>query len=281
MKTTLLIPCCALALLFSTKAALAQAGAAGRAALEIMEQLAKRGTSTAARELSELGGEVAVRELVQQAEREGGEALVKSLSDQAAKFGIVALQAAKGAPRVVVPAIEKLPQELMENGLRAIAHEPAAMQKIISEAGQEALEAAARHPGVGADIVKTLGKEGAEALAGMGDNAAVALARSAPEIAALPVAERSSLLAAMKTNTAKVMTFLEKHPKTLLTAAAVTAFIASKDDLLGTNGAPGFLERVFAEPLRWGGFALAGILFLWGAMRLTFSYRGMRNKAAR
>lgn len=281
MKIQHLLPLCALALLLVPSPVHAQAGAAGRAALEVMEQLGKRGTTTATRELTELGGEVAVRELLQQAEKEGGEALVKSLSDQATKFGIVALQAAKGAPHIVVPAVEKLPKELMENGLRAIAREPVAMQKLISETGQEALEAAARHPGVGADIVKTLGKEGAETLAKLSDDAAVQLARSAPEIAALPIAQRSSLLAAMKTNTAKVLTFLEKHPKTLLTAAAVTAFLASKDELLGTNGAPGFIERVLGEPLRWGGFALAGILFLWGAMRLTFAYRGLRKKAAR
>ena len=281
MKNNHLLAICTLALLCVPSATSAQAGAAGRAALEIMEQLAKRGTTTATRELTELGGEVAIRELLQQAEKEGGEALVKSLSDQAAKFGIVALQAAKGAPHVVVPAVEQLPKELMEKGLRAIAHEPAAMQKLISETGQEAFEAAARHPGVGADIVRTLGKEGAETLSKLSDDAALQLARSAPEIAALPVAERSSLLAAMKSNTAKVLTFLEKHPKTLLTSAAVTAFLASKDELLGTNDAPGFIERVLGEPLRWGGFARAGLLFLWGAMRLTFAYRGLRKRTAR
>ena len=280
MKPLPIIPVCILALLGAARSVHAQAGAAARAAVEVMEQLAKRSSSTAARELTEMGGEVAVRELLQQAEKEGGEQLVKALSDQTAKFGIVALQAAKGAPKLVIPAVERLPKELTENGLRAIAHEPVAMQKLLAESGQEALEAAARHPGVGSQIAKTLGKEGAETAAKLGDDAAVALARNAESIAALPVAERSSLLAAMKTNTAKVMTFLEKHPKSLLTAAAVTAFIASKDELLGTNGMPGFLERVFAEPMRWAGYTLALLLFLWGIVRLSFVYRGMRKKAA-
>ncbi len=258
--------------------AYAQGGAAARVALDAVEQLVQRGGTSAARELAELGGTLAVREVLEQAEREGGEQLVKELTEQAGKYGIIAVQAAKGAPKVVVEAVAKLPKDLAENGLRAITREPAAMQKLIAETGQEALEAAARHPGVGSQIAKTLGKEGAETAAKLGDDAAVALARHADAIAALPAVQRTSFLAALRTNTAKALTFLEKHPKALLTAAAVTAFLVSKDELIGLNGQPGMIERLTKEPIRLVGYVLAGLIALWGTMKLTFAYRALRKK---
>ncbi len=275
-----LILSCLLFVVLQPASSQAQVGTAARAAVEVVEQLAKRGGATATRELAELGGEVAVREVLEQAEREGGEQLVKALSEQAGKYGIIAVQAAKGSPKVVVEAVAKLPQELAEQGLRAISHEPAAMQKLISETGQEALEAAARHPGVGSQIAKTLGKEGAETAAKLGDDAALALARNADAIAALPVAERSSLLAAMRNGSAKVVAFLEKHPKALLTAAAVTAFIAGKEEILGINGQPGTLERLIKEPVRLTGMVVAALVGLWGLLKLSFAYRSLRKKSS-
>lgn len=281
MKSTCLIIAISLAAGSLTTNAFAQAGPAARVALEVVEQLAKKGGSTAARELTELGGEVAVREVLQQAEKEGGEVLVKQLSEQAGKYGIVAIQAAKGAPRVVVEAVEKLPKELAENGLRAISREPVAMQKLISETGQEALEAAAKHPGVGSQIAKTLGKEGAETAVKLSDDAAVVLARNADDIAKLAPAERSSVLTFFRTETARALKFIEKHPKTFLTSAGVVAFLASKDELLGTNGQAGFLERMFAEPVRYVGGVVAGLLALWGCTKLYFNTRSLRRKAAK
>lgn len=264
-----------------TSSLMAQGAIAAKFAGEIAEQIAKKGGATAAREIAEMGGTAAVREVCEQAEREGGEALVKLLSQRSATYGVATLQAAKGAPKLVLGAVDKLPQELAENGMRAIAREPAAMQKLISETGQEALEAAAKHPGVGSQIATTLGKEGAETAIQLGDDAALALARRANEIAVLPAAERSGLLAAMKTRTAKTLAFLEKHPKGLLTIGAVTAFIAAKDELLGTADAPGFLERVFKEPVRAIGLVAACLLGVWGVMKLLFSYRALKRRAAR
>jgi hypothetical protein len=280
MKSKPILISCLLLSALQPTSGYAQVGPAARTAVEIVEQLAKRGGTTAARELAEMGGEVAVREVLEQAQREGGEQLVKTLSEQAGKYGIIAVQAAKGSPKVVIEAVEKLPKDLAEQGLRAISHEPVAMQKLISETGQEALEAAARHPGVGSQIAKTLGKEGAETAAKLGDDAALALARNADAIAALPAAERTSLLAALRTSTAKVMAFLEKHPKALLTAAAVTAFIAGKDEILGINGQPGTLERLIKEPLRLTGMVVAALIGLWGLIKLSFAYRSMRKKSS-
>ncbi len=268
-----------LLLLGRPSSARAQAVAA-RVAVDLVEQIAKRGGKSAARELAELGGEAAVRDVLEQAEREGGESLVKNLTEQAGKYGIVALQAAKGAPKIALEAVAKLPPELAERGVRALAHEPAAMQKLISETGQEALEAAARHPGVGSQIAKTLGREGAEAATKLGDDAALALARNAEAIAKLPAAERTSLLTALRTKTAQTLSFLERHPKLLLTAAAVGAFVIGKDELLGVNGQAGMLERLVREPVRLVGMVVAGLLGLWGLLKLGFCYRALRKKSS-
>jgi hypothetical protein len=252
--------------------------AAGRAATEFTEQFTKRGGAQAAKELSQFGGETAVRELLEVAEREGGEALVQTISKQAGKYGVVALQAAKGSPRLVAEAVEKLPTELAENGLRAIAREPVVMQAVIRDVGQEGLEVAAKHPGVGSQIARVLGKEGSIAAREVPQEAAIGLARHADEIAKLAPAQKTGLLEAFKKTPGRVVAFLEKHPKTLLTAAAVTAFLATKDEILGINGQAGFLERLVEKPVTFVGYVLAGLVGLWGSMRLWFSYRGLRAK---
>ena len=77
--------------------------------------------------------------------------------------------------------------------------------------------------------------------------------------AEVPDVMKGAVLAALRTNTAKAVEFLEKHPKALLTAAAVTAFVVSKDELLGLNGQPGMIERLTKEPIRVVGFVLAGL----------------------
>ncbi len=269
------------ALLLVPQTSSAQGGAAARVAVEVAEQLAKRGSTQAAKELAEFGGETAVRELLQQAEKEGGERLLQVISRQTSEHGVVALQAMKGAPKIVAEAVEQLPKEFAENGMRALARDPAALQTIIREVGQEGLEAAAKYPGVGAQIAKTLGKEGATAVKEVGEEAAIGLARHADDIAKLGAPERASLLAAFRQAPQKVLKFLEKHPKTMLTAAAVTAFVANKEELLGSAGSPGFIERMFKQPVYTIGYVIAGLLGLWGGLKLLFTYRGLRRRMAK
>jgi hypothetical protein len=283
MKTRLFLPVCTalLAVLLPPAPLMGQGAvlrAAGRSATEIIEQITKRGGSQAAKEIAQFGGERAVREVLEVAEREGGEALLQTISRQAGKHGIIALQAAKGAPRLVAEAVEKLPAELAENGLRAIAREPAVMQTVIREVGQEGLEIAARHPGVGAQIARTLGREGAIAAREVSEDAAIGLARHADDIAKLGTTEKAGLLEAFKKTPGRVLAFLEKHPKTLLTTAAVSAFLLTKDEFLGTEGQAGFIERLVQKPVNTVGYVLAGLIALWGGMKLWFSYRGLRAK---
>ncbi|MBP7950427.1 MAG: hypothetical protein KA004_12295 [Verrucomicrobiales bacterium] len=278
MKTTWIL--CAALLLGGMSHSHAQAGAVGRVAVEVLEKISVKGGTTAARELAEFGGEAAVKEVLQQAEKEGGEQLLSLISRQTAEHGIVALQAMKGAPKMVAQAVEKLPAELAENGLRAVARQPAAMQQVLREAGQEGLEAAARHPGVGMQVAQKLGREGAETAAKVSTEAATVLARHADDLAKLGAKERSGLLALMKSAPEKVLKFLGRHPVGTLTAAVVASFLLNPDVYLGSADAPGFIERVFGEPLRAVGAVFAGLLAIWGCMKLVFAWRRMKQRAA-
>jgi hypothetical protein len=251
----------------------AQGALVAKAATEIVEAMAKKSSVTAAREIAELGGEVAVRELLQEAEKQGGEALVRKVALLAGRHGSVALQATKGAPRIVAEAIEKLPQELAENGLRAVAREPLVMQKLITETGQEALEAAAKHPGIGGQIAAKLGREGAEVAAKASDDAARALARHADDLAKVASSERSAFLQMMKTAPEKCLAFLGKHPVGTLTAAVVASFLMNPDAYLGSADQPGFIERIAKEPARWLGMVAAALLAIWGLTKILLGVR--------
>jgi hypothetical protein len=230
--------------------------------------------------MAEFGGEVALREVLQKAEQEGGEALLQAISRQAGRHGILALQAAKTSPKLIIEAVEKLPQELAESGLRALKSEPQAMLKILTEVGQEGLEASARHPGIGARIASVLGREGAEVAAKGSDDVARALVHHADDIAKLGTKEKAGLLAMMKQAPGKTLQFLGKHPIGTLTAAVVASFLLNPDAYLGSDAHPGFLERLFKEPVQWIGLVGAALLAIWGAAKVFFAVRQMKRKSA-
>jgi nucleotide-binding universal stress UspA family protein len=93
MKALLL----SLSLILSALPLAAQSGAAARVASELVESLAKRGSSAAAAkssaELAQLGGTKAVQEILEAAQREGGDALMRRIVSTAEQHGVVALSA--------------------------------------------------------------------------------------------------------------------------------------------------------------------------------------------
>ncbi len=263
----------------STSLIFGQGAAVMKAATEMVQAAAQKGGSTAAREFAEVGGETMVREILQEAEKQGGEVLMSKIARLTGTHGAIALQAAKAGPKVVAEAVEKLPAELVENGLRAVAKEPAVMTTLIRESGQEALEAAARHPGVGVQIASKLGREGAEAATKMTTTGATSLARHADDIAKLGTKERTGLLSMMKTAPEKCLQFLGKHPVGTLTGALVVSFLANPDAYLGANGQPGLIERVVQEPVRILGLVIAGLLGVWGLTKIGLSVGKARREA--
>jgi hypothetical protein len=259
-----------------------------KAAQEVFEffvaQAGKRGGAAIEKELVELGGETVVREVFEQVAKESGEEGVKSLVRLSKSYGIDAILAAKVAPRLTATGMQRVAPELARGALRALTRpaERAVLERIDSALVPGALEAAARHPGVGAQVVEKLGVAGVLASERCDTDVLIELSRSGfPEkIAALPLRERKSLLTT-------IATFLEEHPKTVLTGTALAVFLNYKDEFLGGKGEfvagldgipvwvpkAGMIERVVKQTLSYVLPVFALIVGLWGLNRIYWAWR--------
>ena len=268
----------------------AQSGAVARGAAELVESLARRGgaeaSEKAAAELAGFGGTRAVAEVLEQAEREGGEALVRSVTLQAERHGVLALTALKGAPAGVIRAVDSLPADLAENGLRALAREPQAMSRLVTEFGPAALETAARHPGLAAKLAP-LGDDGFALARSLGTDDALRLARHADDLAKLPPAERSAVMNLLREAPAKTLSWIEKHPRLLIAGSATAAVVAARREIFGDGTQPGFLERAaaafhntFRRPVDLVVGGLAAAILGWAGIRLWGTWRRVRRRTS-
>ncbi len=270
--------------------AFAQGGAAVRLATELSESVVRRAAGetaeSTARELAQFGGTKAIREVLEQAEREGGEALMKQVAAQTEKHGLLALQALKGAPAPVLRALDGVPAELAEKSLRALVREPAAMQKLAVEFGSTALETAAKHPGLAVPIGTRLGGEGLDAARRLTLDQAAALSRHADELAKLPAAQRSQFLTMIKESPGKVLGWLEKHPRLVIAGSATTAVVLARKEIFGEGVQQGFLERAaaslyrtFEKPVNLVLGVLAAVALAWGGFKVWSFSRLMRRRS--
>lgn len=234
------------------------------AAEELIDVMLREGGEAAAGELTELGGKTAVSALLQRAAGEGGEELVDRVVQYGSRYGPSALMAIELSPSQMVRAFDRLPPDLIRPAIQAAAREPKLLSRLVSAYGNAALELAGRQPGIGPALVEKLGPDGIRIGNRLTTDQAVALARHAEDIAALPSAERNKFMDAMMKAPAQALDYLEAHPKVLLTAGGVSAFIAAKENILGSavqssgRGASsrGLVERVvyrlagkFASPI--------------------------------
>jgi hypothetical protein len=278
MKLLAILLLCAL-----TIPTLAQGGAVVRAAEEAGEALLRKGGTEAATELARLGGQKAVQEVMEQAMKEGGEALMKQTAQLAERHGVLAVKALHGAPGTVVRALDGIPAEMAENGLRAIAREPAAMQALMKEFGSTALETAAKHPGLAAPVSR-LGSEGFDIARQVTTAEATILARHADDIAKLPAAERAAVMDLIKRSPGKVLAWMEKHPKLLVTGAVAGTVVLARKELFGEGDTAGFFERAggalyetFKAPVNIAVASLCGIIVLWAALKMRRVLRAAKR----
>jgi hypothetical protein len=258
------------------------------AARELVEVMLREGSGQAAAELAELGGEAAVREVLERAASEGGEALVERVAQYGTRYGPAALKAVERSPSRMLRALDGMPPDLVQPAIRAAAREPELTSRLVATYGKDGFEVAAKHPGVGASLVEKLGTDGIAVGRNLTTDQAVALARYADEIAALPPEERNQLLDAMTKAPAAVLDFLETHPKVLLTVGGVAAVIAAKDNVFGGTGvstnhgamAHGLIERVIfgvvrklAGPMKVIFVIVAGGIFCYLAIHLRLLWK--------
>ncbi len=293
-----------------TSPAFGQAGSAAAAgvkaaAREVMESLSQRagreGAEALARELAEVGGEAAVRETVERIAREGGEEAVKragALVQRHGMDGVRMLRAVSpGQAPTVLRAIDSTPAEFQVSALRALARpgEGQALAGLTMRFGPDALEAAARHPGVGASLMGRLGPEGMGVMRAANPDQAVSFLRHADDIAALPPGQRGGVLKLIAAQPARAAAFLDEHPKFFLIASAGAVLAANADRIfdgsaevaIGPDGKArlveraGFLERALIGPvLQWLLPVLAGVLALWGGVKVWGVWRDERRASA-
>jgi len=264
------------------------------------EQVFRSAGAQGIRELSEMGGEAAVRGVLEQASREGGEQLVRKATQYGIEEGPAALRMIGRSPAKMVSALDELSPTLRSAGIQAVERDPQVLVPLVNRFGAPAMEAAAQHPGVGEKLVQSLGSDGISLSQKLTTDQAVVASRYAPQIAGLAPAERSGVLATIGRMPQVALNYLETHPKTLLTSAGVVAFLSVKDQIVGDKGEvvigadgkpivvarPGLIERLFpsasklvATPINLIGASLAaGIaawfgIHLWGKWRATAARR--------
>lgn len=270
-----------------------QVGAIARGAKPLYEQLLTKGGKTAVVELAEIGGERGVQQVLDLAIAQGGQPLASAIARESLVYGPAVIRAARPAPLQFMSAFERLPPALRSGALQEIDRNADLMKRLIGTYGTPALEAGARHPGVGPQVLSTIGKESEGFLARQPTDNVIRLGRIADDVVKHPAPQRAELLALIEKAPDKMFKLLQNNPKVLATGAALTAFLASKDQLLGTSEVvigpdgtpsvlrkPGLIENVSAhvtamleKPILIIAIAIAVLLLAWGSMTLVGAMR--------
>ncbi len=251
----------------------APAGLLRKAVTEIVEGVLKKGGATAARELAEFGGEQAVKEIAEQTWRAGGEAAVRRLTHYATAHGAAALRAVRTHPAQVLRALDQIPTSQVNRAIAAINHHPTTMSRLISNYGADALQVSLRHPGVGMDLAQILGREGINTALRLQTPHVIQLSRHAHQLAKVEPAARRTILDMISKAPANVLAFLEKHPRVLLTGAAVATLIHYREPIMGGDeliihddgrievvSKPGMLERTAEKTLNTAAITQAALI---------------------
>lgn len=247
---------------------------------EIVALITRKGGAAGARELAELGGEQAIRELVDRTARQGGDAAVARLTHYARLHGAQALKAVKDQPVQMLRVLDQIPAAQVKRAIDAINLNPSAMQHLIGRYGAEALQVSMRHPGVGLDIAQALGRDGIRTALRLETPHAIRLSRQAGALARVSAQQRSQILEMIVKAPANVLAFLEKHPRVLFTAASLGALLAYREAIMGGDeiiihddgrvevvSKPGMITRTAVEvldtpPVSWAVIIVAVLVGL-------------------
>ena len=208
----------------------------------ITKYFAKEGSEEGAAFLAKKGGREMVERVAGAAAREGGDEAVEQVAKLAGKYGPEAISALDNAPSVmpVLRALDEIPESQAKAALARLAAGTAGRElaDTVTKYGATALRSELAHPGVGTALVRSLGDDGAELASKLTTEQAIAVARHADDIAKLPQAQRTGILAMLRRDTEKAVgfvgRFVENNPgKTLFTVATTTVILAEPDRILG------------------------------------------------
>ena len=208
----------------------------------IMKYFGKEGTEEATEYLARQGGRELAERVGSAALREGGEEASEQVGKLVAKYGPDALTALDNAPQIkpVLAALDELPESQVRSALTRLSAGASGRElaETVGRVGASALRSEIKHPGVGAMLARTLGDDGAELAGKLSTDQAVAVARHADDLAALPSGPRNGVLALIRNDTERMVSFMGRFAadnpgKTLFTAATTTIILAESERILG------------------------------------------------
>jgi len=271
-----------------------------KVAQELAEYIGKKFGREGVQELATLGGKEAVEELLERSTKEGGDALVSKVVSLTQRQGPIAIRVLRLSPKAFADALDGMPDDVARSALRATERDPLQMTKIVQNFGQRGLLTEVKHPGVGASLVSKLGDDGLAISERVTTDQAITLTRYADDIARLPAGDKATAVAALQKAPARIVEFLERNPKFMITAATVGTLVAVSDKALaptviteyGPDGKPirttsrGPADTV-SQNAAWPmatvvlivAIPLAGAMLLWLLVRVYWSWIRNRNRA--
>ena len=277
----------------------------------------KEGTEEAAEYLAQKGGRELVERVASTAAKEGGEEAVEQVAKLTAKYGPEALSALDNTPAVkpLIEAIEQLTEAEAKSAIARLAAGATGRElaETVVREGASALVSEVAHPGIGGALVRALGSEAGELTTKLTSKQALTIGRHADELAKLPKAQKSGLLALLKNDTDRMVKFMgrfvEANPgKTLFTVATTTVILAEPERILGgdeivfdaegnpivvtrsgiagrsieaTGKAAGHISANYIKPLFLAAIAFISVFAtLWIAIKLWHTHQREKLKTA-
>ncbi|OYP31006.1 hypothetical protein [Rhodopirellula sp. MGV] len=208
----------------------------------VLRYFGKEGAEEATEFLARSGGRELAERVATTALREGGEETTEQVALFVSKHGPDALKALDNAPEIrpLLSALDELPEAQVKTALARLSAGASGRElaEAVAKNGSKVLQSELRHPGVGGFLARSLGDDGAKLAGELSTDQAIAVARHADDLAALPATQRAGVMRLLHQDAEKMVGFLGRFAaanpgKTLFTAATTTIVLAESDRILG------------------------------------------------
>ncbi|MCD0458317.1 hypothetical protein [Roseiconus lacunae] len=265
----------------------------------VIRYFGKEGTEEATEFLARSGGRELAERVTATALREGGEETTEQVARLVAKHGPDALKALDNAPQIgpLISALDELPEAQVKAALARLSAGATGRElaETVIKSGPRALRSELRHPGVGGQLTRSLGEDGTKLASNLTTDQAIAVARHADDLAALPAAQRQGVMRLLHNDAERMVAFLGRFAaanpgKTLFTAATTTIVLAESDRILGgdeivfdADGNPVLISKsgLLGRTMESGGKALGHVSanfiqpLFYAAIAFVFSFAAL------
>jgi len=238
-------------------------------------QLGKGIVKVVAKAVPELAYSSASRAMLDNIGKAGGASLRNAAERMAARHGERVLKVLGQSPKKIIPALERFSANDQAKLLHALQRKPR-LHQAFNQFGDGVLKLELRSAGQAVNIIGTFGKD-ALALAGKLTNQQLKqLAVLAARFRNAPGKVIRDFFNVLKTHTAKVFDWLEKHPHVLYTATAAILVHDMRKELFGNpeTGSHGVVQQgidsvtsMFSSMMAGLAPWLACVLIIWLSFR--------------